>query len=229
MKILAIIPARGGSKGIKNKNIIELKGKPLIEYTIKQANKLIENKIINKAIVSTDSDIIAKISVELGIEVPFLRPNEISGDKAKSISFVTHALDFYKKNNVFYDIIIILQPTSPLRTYEDIKNALELLKKYPDKNSVISCYKEDTINDMIMYRKTNDYAVPLNKNHNLGKPRQDFESIYIRNGAIYIVKTDFIYKKQLLFENEPLIYVMSKSKSINIDSAEDLKIVKKML
>jgi CMP-N,N'-diacetyllegionaminic acid synthase len=133
-KFLAIIPARGGSKGIPNKNIMAICGKPLIAYTIEAGKK---SKYIDEVVVSTDSDDIKEIAQKYGAKVPFLRPDELSNDSAKSIDLVLHAIDFYKSNNISYDYVILLQPTSPLRTFMHIDEAVEKLIKY-DKTSLVS-------------------------------------------------------------------------------------------
>lgn len=228
MKILAIIPARCGSKGIPFKNIIDVCGKPLIQYTIEIALKLKYHNLIDEVIVSTDCEEIANISKKIGASVPFLRPDSIAGDKAKSIDYILHSLDYFEKININYDAVIILQPTSPLKTYDDIVNSIEIFKKnYFD--SLISVYKEETINDLIMYHKDGDIAVPLDEDHNKGVRRQDHGAVYIRNGAIYIVKTGFVKNKQKIISDLPLMYEMKKNNSINIDTFEDLEYVRNLL
>jgi len=137
MKILGLIPARGGSKGIPLKNIQKLAGKPLINYTIESAKK----SKIDKVIVSTDTKKIAQISTSAGAEVPFLRPKKISKDSSSTIKVIKHALKFLKlKQNYEPDIIVILQPTSPLRTAKMINNSINILKKSKC-SSVISVSK----------------------------------------------------------------------------------------
>jgi len=126
MNILLIIPARCGSKGIVFKNIADLCGKSLIQYTIDVALKLKSNNLINNVIVSTDCEKIADISRKLGVNVPFIRPISISGDKAKSVNYILHALEYFKKLGINYDSVIILQPTSPLRTYDDVVKSIDI-------------------------------------------------------------------------------------------------------
>ncbi|MCD4792905.1 MAG: acylneuraminate cytidylyltransferase family protein [Bacteroidales bacterium] len=229
MKYLAIIPARGGSKGIKNKNIIDIKGKPLLYYTINPALQLLKENIISKLILSTDSKKIAEIGAEYGVNVPFIRPADISGDKAKSFSYVMHALNYYEKQEIYFDAVIILQPTSPLRNYSDISGAINLFNETKNRKSLISCYDDETINELILYKKDNNFAIPLHPNHNKGVRRQEHDNIFIRNGAIYIVSTEFIKQTNQLFDETPLMYEMPKSRSINLDCREDLKILKRSL
>ncbi len=228
MKMLAIIPARCGSKGIPSKNIVDICGKSLIQHTIDIVLKLKLNNLIDNVIVSTDCKEIADISKELGIDVPFIRPNSIAGDKAKSVDYILHALKYFKKLKINYDSIIVLQPTSPLKTYEDVVNSINIFLQNSN-NSLISVYREETINDLIMYRKNNFFAVPLDKNHNKGIRRQEHGVIYIRNGAIYITKVDYIYNNNKIISDMPLMYEMSKNRSINIDNFEDLEYVRNLL
>ncbi|MFH1894726.1 MAG: acylneuraminate cytidylyltransferase family protein [Patescibacteria group bacterium] len=227
-KILIIIPARKGSKGIKNKNIVSVCGKPLIEYTIVPALRLKREKIATEVIVSTDSQKIADIAKRLGVNVPFLRPQAISGDKAKSIDFVLHALNYFKNNGFFYDIVVILQPTSPLRDYYDIKKAMDIYLNNKN-DSLISAYGEEKINDLMIYHKKNNLAIPLKSAHSKGVIRQEQEDIYIRNGAIYISSVKFIEKFRRIISDSPLMYAMPKNRSLNIDIPADLTMLRKIL
>jgi CMP-N,N'-diacetyllegionaminic acid synthase len=229
MRILAIIPARGGSKGIPNKNILEINGLPLIAYSIKAVLPLIEEEVVTKLIVSTDSTEIGSIAEKYGAEFPFIRPGDISGDKAKSIDLIIHALDFYEEKGKVFDAVLLLQPTSPLRTTEDIRNAISIFNEN-ENDSLISTYEEEYINDLVMYKKGKDgiTSMPLNASHNKGVRRQDHGAIFVRNGCIYITKVALLRKGYIIGEN-PLMYEMSKSKSLNLDTLEDVEILKKVL
>ena len=220
-KILAIIPARGGSKGIPRKNIIDISGKPLIEYSICTGLEALNKGIINKLVVSTDDNEIAEISKRLGADVPFIRPNNLSGDKSKSVDVLIHAYKFFESQGEHYDSILLLQPTSPLRTCEDIENALRI---FSDGNydSLISAYKEEYICDLVTYHKDGDKAIPLNPMHNQGIRRQELDDVYVRNGAIYISKADFILENHLVFGGKIGMYVMPQARSVNIDCMEDV-------
>ncbi|MFX1384659.1 MAG: cytidylyltransferase domain-containing protein [Promethearchaeota archaeon] len=229
MKILAIIPARCGSKGIKHKNIVKISGKPLIQYTIEPALKSLKNGLVERLIVSTDCEEIKQVVQGLGVEVPFLRPKEISGDKAKAIDYIIHALDFFGEKNIFFDAVLVLQPTAPLREYDDIEKSINLFKNFPNSDSLISCYKEEYFNSLVTYKKNNNLAIPVNPDHNKGIRRQEHETIFIRNGAIYIAKVKYLRKSLRIIADIPLMYEMPKSKSVNIDTEEDLKILRKLL
>lgn len=230
MKILTIIPARCGSKGIKDKNIIDVNGKPLISYTINQAIELKKKNLVSEVIVSTDCEKIASISKLYGATVPFLRPESISGDKAKSIDFILHAIEFYKSKNTIFDAILLLQPTSPIRSYELLKKSINLFKENENK-SLISVYKEEYINDLVMYKSNNENneLKPLNSLHNKGVRRQDHGSVYVRNGTIYITDVEFLSSKKLIISDEPLFVEMSKSESINIDTLDDLDLIRRIM
>jgi len=226
MKILTIIPARCGSKGIKDKNIIDICKKPLIIYTIEVANELKKENLVDEVIVSTDCNKIANIAKEYGVNVPFFRPKKISGDKAKSIEFILHAIEFFEIQNRFFDAILLLQPTSPIRTLKLLKDAINTFKK-GNEPSLISVYKEEYINELVMYNINNNKLNPLNPNHNKGIRRQEHKEIYIRNGSIYLTKVIFLKQKKLIISDNPLFIKMNKSDSINIDTIEDIKLLRK--
>jgi CMP-N-acetylneuraminic acid synthetase len=227
-KYFLIIPARGGSKGIPKKNIVLINGRPLIWYSIDVANKLIKEGVIYKAIVSTDSQEIADISKSFGIEVPFLRPKNISSDNSKSIEYILHALSFYRGKNIDIESVILLQPTSPLRSYEDVVNAMKIYENTASE-SLISVYREDYICDLVCYKKDGDLAIPLSKDHNAGVRRQEHEKLYVRNGAIYITDAKYLIEKKCIVSDKPAMYEMPKNKSINLDTVEDLEMLRWIL
>jgi CMP-N-acetylneuraminic acid synthetase len=228
MALLVIIPARCGSKGITKKNVVDLCGKPLLYYTITPALKLLQSNMASCVIVSTDCDEIADIARELGAQVPFLRPEDLGSDTAPSIGYVLHALDFFGRQGKSFEAVLVLQPTSPLRTYEDMREAVRLFQSH-HADSLISGYKEEKISDLIMYRESNGMAVPLNEQHNRGIRRQDQSKIFIRNGAIYLATTEHIKKTQCLISDRPVLYQMPKSRSVNIDTADDLELIRGIL
>ncbi len=229
MKILCIIPARGGSKGIPKKNIIDVSGKPLIAYTIGPALDVMKQGYVDKVIVSTDSQEIADVSVKYGAEVPFLRPESISGDKAKSVEFMSHALKYYENLGVYYDAVLLLQPTSPLRNSDDLKKAIDMYKTGGN-DSLISAYEEEYINDLVIYKLSSDgqTSIPVSPLHNKGVRRQDHGSTYVRNGCIYLSSSELI-KRGFVIGETPMMYVMDKNKSVNVDTLEDLELLRKLL
>ncbi len=225
---LVIIPARGGSKAIKDKNIVDVCGKPLIEYTIVPALKLRNRPDVKKVIVSTDSSKIASVAEQSGIDVPFLRPQELAADHSKSIDYVLHALDFFEQKHLCFDAVIILQPTVPLRTYADLVQAIELFAANKS-DSLISVFKEEYICDLVLYKKEGNLAIPVNQAHNKQVRRQEHGATYVRNGAIYITAVEYLRQTHQIIADSPLCYVMPKSRSINIDTMEDLNMARAIL
>jgi CMP-N,N'-diacetyllegionaminic acid synthase len=227
-KGLIIIPARGGSKGIKNKNIVNVGDKPLIFYTINPALRIKKSRLIDEVIISTDSKKIADISKKLGVSVPFLRPKKISGDKSKSIDFMLHAVSYFENKGIFYDYIVLLQPTSPLRNYDDIKGAVNL---YLDnkQNSLISVCREERVDETELYYKNGDFGIPLSSNHNKGIRRQELKELFIRNAAIYITSVKYLKKNKRIISNRPVLFEMPEKRSLDIDTKEDLKKLRSFL
>lgn len=229
MRFLTIIPARGGSKGIPKKNIIDVNGKPLIAYTIEPAVEALREGLVDKVIISTDSEEIAEVAAKYGAEIPFMRPESISGDKAKSIEFIQHALEYYDNLSERFDAVLLLQPTSPLRTVEDIRDAISLYRESGN-DSLISCYEEEYINDLVIYKlgKDGKTSIPVSPLHNKGVRRQDHGSTYVRNGCIYITGRKLV-EEGFVIGNNPLMLVMEKNRSVNVDTLEDLELLRKLL
>lgn len=215
--MIAIIPARGGSKGLPGKNIKLLNGKPLIAYTIEAA---LFSKKFSRIIVNTDDLEIAKIAMQYGAEVPFMRPQYLATDGAKSIDVLKHTIDYLQKHDhINIDVLTILQPTSPLRTSEDIIEAIDI---FTNKNadSVISYCQE---HHPIVWNKyiNNDGKFENIFEENLDN-RQEVKSSYYPNGAIYILKKKLILENQYYTENS-YPYIMPRNKSIDIDTIEDFE------
>lgn len=215
-KILALIPARGGSKGIKNKNIIDLCGKPLISYTIDSAKG---SKYIDEIIVSTDSEEIAEISRQYGACVPFLRPKELATDTSTTLDVVIHAIDFLTKKRDMFHTLILLQPTEPLRTSDDIDGAIEKHFLHGER-SLVSVSEVDDNPILIRTLNKDDLLVPL-INLNSTCRRQDMPVYYRVNGCIYINKISEINQTTSFNDNE-LAYIMQREHSIDIDELKDL-------
>ena len=220
-RILALIPARGGSKGIHHKNIALLAGKPLIQYTIDAAR---QSKYIDYILVSTDDAEIAEISKKFGAKVPFLRPKELASDTAKTIDAVLHAIETLRKAGETFDSLVLLQPTSPLRTSEDIDKAVETFYQ-ANRQPVVSV--SEVSDHPILIRtieKTpeGEYLKPLLQTGSTVR-RQDMPPFYRVNGSIYINPIEEI-NSTTSFNDNPIPFVMSPSHSIDIDEPLDLKI-----
>ena len=220
--LLALIPARGGSKGIKNKNIKDLAGKPLIAYTIEQA---IACKKIDKVIVSTDNEEIAKISKMYGAEVPFMRSPRLAEDTTPTIDVV---IDVIRKIKGVTSILV-LQPTSPLRSREDIDGIIEYQKK-KKVESIVSITRQDKHPNWMYYIEEDMRLMPVMKNiQNTSTRRQDLQPTYILNGAMYLCTRKWIEKYGCLIGEKTEGYIMSKSNSIDIDEPIDLAIAEAII
>lgn len=218
-KILAIIPARGGSKGIPNKNIKELLGKPLIGYTIEAAK---QSKYIDEVVVSTDSETIKTVAKKFGAKIPFLRPQSLSDDYAKSIDVVIHCVKYLEDLNEYYDYIILLQPTSPFRTNIDIDIAIETIISININSLVSVCEVEQ--NPVLMRIIENNKLRKIINYERLDLRRQDLPSYYIFNGAIYINSRDMLFEKKCFVDENTMPFIMSKEKSLDIDTYVDFDI-----
>jgi CMP-N,N'-diacetyllegionaminic acid synthase len=219
--ILGLITARGGSKGVPKKNIKIVAGKHLIVWTIEAALK---SSMLNRVVLSTDDKIIAEIGKNNNAEVPFLRPEILAQDNSPHIDVIFNAINWLIDNeNWCPDYILLLQPTSPLRTCQDIDNVISMgIEKNAD--SVVSVcmsqvhpYKMKIINragKMIDYtEKPKGYL-----------PRQKLPDIYFENGALYLIKTKVLLEQKTLFPENTIPYVMSEQNSLDIDTEWDVEI-----
>lgn len=225
MKNLAIIPARSGSKGLKDKNIKILDGKPLIAYTIFAA---IESGLFDEIMVSTDSLEYSKIALDWGAKVPFLRNEELANDDTSSWDVVKSVLAEYKLIGKEFETIALLQPTSPLRDSKDIINGYNLFNE-KNANAVISVCEADH-SPLWMNILPNDFSMKgFIKPEIAHLNRQSIPKYYLINGAIYILKTDFLMGNFDLYSNNSYALVMDKLKSIDIDDNIDFIYAKSIL
>jgi CMP-N,N'-diacetyllegionaminic acid synthase len=221
MKVLGIIPARGGSQGVKNKNIKPLNGKPLIEYSIDAAA---DSKLYT-FIVSTDDVKIKEVAENANALVPFLRPNELASDTAKSIDVAVHALEIMENmNKTTYDAIMLLQPTAPFRTSADIDACIDLMEKNPSADSVISVVDVNAHHPARMKYLEDGWLIDPDfcekyENQN----RQELRPMFLRNGAIYLTKRDTLLNKSYK-GNRCLAYEMEEVRSVNIDTMFDFEL-----
>nr|WP_242821825.1 acylneuraminate cytidylyltransferase family protein [Clostridium massiliodielmoense] len=223
-KILAIIPARGGSKGIPHKNIMKICDKPLISYSIEAAKK---SKYIDYILVSTDDVDIKEVSLNYGAKVPFLRPNEISTDRAKSIDVVLHGINYLKEHNDNFEYVVLLQPTSPLRTSKDIDDAIKNIIE-SDKDSLISVC-ECSENPILMRTIEKEKLKPILEFNGDNLRRQELPTFYVFNGAIYINKVYMLQNKKEFIDENTIPFIMDSKKSIDIDNMIDAKIAEMIL
>ena len=214
-RIIGLIPARGGSKGIPRKNIVDLCGKPLIAYTITAG---LNSKYIDYLMVSTDDREIADVSSTCGAEVPFLRPPELATDTSKTIEVVIHAIEKLKTKGMAFDTLVLLQPTQPLRTSEDIDGAIE---KYAEEhwNPLASVSLVDD-HPLLIRSIIGERLVSLINTSSTCR-RQDMPAYYRINGCIYINEISSL-TVETSFNDNPVPFVMDRSHSVDIDEKFDL-------
>ncbi len=228
-QLMAVIPARGGSKGLPGKNIKLLCGKPLIAWTIEAAKNCND---IDRVIVSTDYEKIAEISKRYGAEVPFLRPSALAGDESATIDTIFHTIDWFAGNENYHPgYIVLLQPTSPLRTTVDIQNAIKIFKPENldhDKNvnarAVVSVCKTEHHPWLSNTLPDNGSMKNFIRPGIVNKRRQDLPVFYRLNGAIYIAETSYLHIYNGFFGPETFAYKMSEKRSIDIDSDLEFKL-----
>ena len=215
MNILAIIPARDGSKGIKNKNIRNFNGRPLLAYTIKQAK---QSPLLTRIIVSTDSEKIASVAKACGAEVPYLRPKALARQTSLVADAVLHLLDILKRmENYSPDCIMLLQPTSPLRTTVDIETSIQIFKKSGADAIVSVCEVESAV----FYKGKNGCLISANPSI-VSTNRQENKKLYKLDGsAIYLIKTNIFRRYQSFMAGKLFGYEIDRWRAVDIDEPQD--------
>lgn len=222
-RIIAIIPARGGSKGIPKKNITLLNGNPLLYYTAQAAEG---SKYLDDVYLSTEDPTISKIGLELGMSI-IKRPRKLATDATKGIDVVKHAISYLSKKNVDIDVIVILQPTSPLRTSSDIDGCIEMLVK----NNL------DSVISMVNVRQHPNWMFRMDKMRRvtpiypeLNTRRQQHEKLFYPNGAVFVSTINFVLKQNsIMYGGACGGYVMDEDRSIDIDTPYDLEVCQYLL
>lgn len=230
MKILGVITARGGSKGIPGKNIKLFLGKPLIAHTIEVA---LESGVFDKLILSTDDPKIAGVAKSFGCEVPFLRPAELAGDTTPHIPVMQHAVNWLReKENYEPDYVMILQPTSPLRQAFHIKEAVEMIKKEGADSLVSVSLVPKHFHPDWQFVKDDKQRIKIFTGtplKNIVTRRQDLPDTFYKNGAIFLFKSGLLFEKEpSIYGNDVLAYQMDDKYSINIDTPDEWKIAEEM-
>ncbi|HIJ84723.1 MAG: CMP-N-acetylneuraminic acid synthetase [Magnetococcales bacterium] len=216
-RILAIIPARGGSKGVPLKNIRNFAGKPLLAWSIEAAHRC---KSIDRVILSSDHKEIMEVAVRYGCDVPFIRPQALANDQAASIDVALHALETLEEE---YHCLIWLQPTSPLRTTEDIQAALELL--IFEKNSSCTSVSQAPKPPEWMFRLNDDSTLrPVLDDPRSASNRQTLSPVYVLNGAIYACSIPWLIQGRKFVDSQTKAYIMDPKRSIDIDTELDFKL-----
>jgi N-acylneuraminate cytidylyltransferase/CMP-N,N'-diacetyllegionaminic acid synthase len=223
-KILGIIPARAGSKGLPGKNIKMLVDKPLIAWTAEQA---LSSNYIDNIVVSTDSRDIAEVAKNYGCEVPFLRPSELATDKSNMMDVVLHAIDRLEKDDSFFDAVMLLQPTAPLRTAQDIDNAIRLFSEKEAEAVVSVCEVEHHpywSNTLPLDGCMKDFLIPEAR-----KNRQELPTFYRLNGSIYLARTDYFKLNRTFIGDNAYAYIMPPERSVDIDTELDFKLAELLI
>lgn len=219
MKTLVVIPARGGSKGIPHKNIKLLNGKPLICYSIDVAREFTTDDNI---CVTTDDDEIIKVVAEYGLKVPFKRPDYLATDTCGSNEVIQHAYQFYADKGVRYDAILLLQPTSPFRKVEFLKEAVAL---YDDNIDMVTSVKLSSCNPYYDgFEEDADGLLKISKGDGTIERRQDAPSVWQQNGSIYVINPKSLMEKGMAYFTKIRKYAMSELYSVDIDNPFDWKV-----
>jgi CMP-N,N'-diacetyllegionaminic acid synthase len=220
-RVLALIPARGGSKGLPGKNVLPVGGRPLIGWTIEAAKHA---RYIDRLVLSSDDEQIVATARACGCDVPFRRPPELATDTAPMIDVVLHALEQLPE----YEIVVLLQPTSPLRTTADIDAACAMLEN----DAVPACVSVSPVEQSPywMYRLNADARMtPLIDTGSQATRRQDLPTVYALNGAVYVARAGWLRQHRTFVTGDTVAHVMPQERSIDIDTAADLEAFKRIL
>jgi CMP-N,N'-diacetyllegionaminic acid synthase len=221
-KIIAIIPARGGSKGLKNKNIKFFFGKPLIYWTLKRIE---ESKLIDQVFISTDSIKIKDICEKIGFDIPVLRPSKFAEDNSPSSDVVIHALDYFEKLSLKFDYVVLLEPTSPLRKIDDIDNAIKILIKNQSFDTLVSIGEVHMEHPSIVKKlKNNKYVFPYIDDKKSYFQRQQLQTAYFPYGVVYISKTKYFRNKKTFYSKKTLPFFIERWQNYEIDDQIDFDI-----
>lgn len=227
MRVLGLIPARGGSKGVPRKNIKLLGGKPLIQYT---SDVALQSEKISRVVLSSDDDQIIKIGKEIGLEVPFKRPDNLAADKSPTLPVIIHALDFFEKQGEFFDAVCLLQVTSPFRTVSFLNKAIETFVRQGTDSlvSVLEVPHEYNPHWTFEVNNTNTLQIATGEEEIITR-RQELPKTYHRDGSIYLTKVSVLQEQNSLF-GKSISYIESdKANYVNIDTLEDWKQAEKMI
>jgi len=227
VKILGIIPARGGSKGVPNKNIKLLGGKPLLQYTSEVALK---SSLLSKVILSSDDDTIISVAKDLGVEVPFKRPDNLARDASPTLPVILHALSFFEKQGEIYDAVCLLQVTNPFRSLAFLDDSI---KTFIDKDtdsliSVLEVPHEYNPHWTFQVDDQEHLRISTGEKEIISR-RQDLPKAYHRDGSIYLTKTSVLKEQKSLFGTRISYIESAKDKHVNIDTMDDWKQAEEMI
>lgn len=225
--VLAIIPARGGSKGLPGKNIKSLCGKPLLVWSLEQALK---SKYLDTIFVSTDSKEIANIAKQYGAEIPFLRPPELAADNSPTSDAIIHTLESFERTGKFYDYLVLLEPTSPLRKPEDIDVAIKSLVKNQDADTLVSLGEIHMEHPMIVKKiDESGRVVPYVENVKKIHQRQQADKAYFPYGVIYISKVSEFKKNLTFYTQRTIPYFIERWQNFEVDDEIDFAVIETIM
>ncbi|MBO8164301.1 MAG: acylneuraminate cytidylyltransferase family protein [Brevibacillus sp.] len=219
--VLAVIPARGGSKGVPRKNIKPLSGKPLLAWTIEAAK---QSSLLDRIVVSTEDEEIAKMAREFGAEVPFMRPQELAQDDTPGIDPVLHALEQLPS----FDYVVVLQPTSPLREAVDIDSCIRMCVER-NKPACVSVTLADKPPHWMYQLDEQSHLHPIVPQERAIARRQEAPPVFLLNGAVYVAQTEWVQNSRTFLTNETVAYAMPKERSLDIDTDIDFVIAEEWL
>lgn len=225
-KILAIIPARGGSKGLPGKNIRPLCGKSLIGWSIEHAQR---SKYIDDIFISTDSTEIASVAESCGIEVPELRPTELAADTVPSSEFIVYTINHLAEKGKKFDYIILLEPTSPLRDVEDVDKSIEILIDNSKAEAIVSVCKAEDIHPAFMVMISEQGTLQGYDSDMKALRRQDLPDVFFFEGTIYVSKVESFLKRKAFYHEKTLPYIVPKWKSFEVDDIIDFTIIETLM
>lgn len=225
-RVIAIIPARGGSKGLPGKNIRPLLGKPLINWSIECAQS---SRFVDQICVTTESEEIAAVSMDAGVEVPFLRPAYLADDTATSFSVVTHAIDFYRNLGSEFEYLVLLEPTSPIRKNTDIDTMLQKLEDRCNDFDAIITVGIPSTHPYLMQRIVGDLLEPFLPSVPMGLRRQDYERVYFPYGVAYICKTQVLIDECTFYPQRSTHHLIDRYQCFDIDDIHDFICVEQVM
>ena len=227
MSIVAVIPARGGSKGIHRKNLARIAGRPLIAYSIEAARNAAS---VDRVLISTDDSEIADVAHELGAEVPFLRPPELADDKSPMLGVLEHALTWLESQGSEVEALVLLQPTSPLRTSRHVEEAIKLFRS-TSASSIVSVVEVPHQFNPVSVMKLSEQGTltPFLRDHVVATRRQDKPKLYARNGPAVLVCHPRTICSHELYGSRSVPYIMAEEDSLDVDSPEDLIVAERTM
>lgn len=228
-RVLAVIPARSGSKGLPSKNLIPIKDKKLVGWPIEAATK---SGVCDRIICSTDSEEIAAVAIEFGAEVPFIRPHTLALDETPTSDVVLHAIEYFENENEYFDFILLLEPTSPLTTSEDICIAFQKLSENLEfSDSLVSVTENIPGHPDFTFKISTDSGniSSVSMNPWIHKRRQDIEKCFFIEGTLYLSTVKTFKEKRTFIHNRTFGYVVPKWKSFEVDDELDLKIIEMIM